>query len=514
MSEALECFYTLPQCEEGSGSVRVRWVVDPQLRRRTHRYCQELLGQDLAGQDLTGAATAQGRAIGARPEAVPDGMSDAIEAQVAYGLMQQLQAGHAQAQPQPQPQPYNLIQGHWVAFLARVGEAAARRLHRELSILPSGTTVGLGDLMQLALETTLNPAEFFRGFDINRAQSPFWYASLKKYSRTRLEGMLCDRIRSIEGLTTFRRTDLGLAARSSEKRVLEALRFAGLGETEQRERLTLWKCFQEVRQAGLLDVASATGEQFEAVVERLRQLTGRSLAAPEALTAVQGVGAAVRRYVDRPVQSLDAPRFGDDSGGAQVDFVVSEGAMPLEALQGQQEQATVALLQGFLQQTLGDLPAEGQRIPFLLHGLSLIQSQVGMELGKDQATISRHYKKLVVQLLGQLAQWSQGQFQVVVGPELLEGLKSVMMTILEVYYPEVVMTELQDGVARVSVAAGPDPKATLTAEPNAVPQVDPVLHLLLVQELRDRFETRLNFTFKAQGPAIGRVETLVVERCI
>ncbi len=366
--------------------------------------------------------------------------------------------------------------------------------------------------MQLALEMTLNPAEFFRGFEINRAQTLFWYASLKKYSRTRLEGMLCDRIRAIEGLSTFRRTDLGLAARSSEKRVLESLRFAGLGEAERAERLLLWKCFQETRQAGLLDVAKATAEQFEPVVERLRQLTGRSLPAATALAMVQGIGAAVRRYVDRPVQSLDAPRFGDDSGGAQVDFVVSEGAMPLEALQGEQEQAMVSLLQGFLQKLLGELPTEGQRIPFLLHGLLLIQSQVGQELGKDQATVSRHYKKLVVQLLGQLAQWSQGQFGVGVGPELLEGLKGVMTMILENHYPSEVATEVQTVMGQTVMGQTVMGQASPSAGRD--PAVDPVLRPLLVQSLRDRLETRLDLTFKPQGPAIGRVETLVGEHCI
>jgi hypothetical protein len=311
--------------------------------------------------------------------------------------------------------PVDIARSHLVAFLANFSYRSAARIKYELeqlNYLSSDIYGFLQDLFQAAFEIALDPLDFFKNFKVEKSQAAFWYFSLKGYTRRKMEGLLRDKVRTIEGFTTYGRTDLGLAARSSEKRVISALRALGEPEPKIMSFVLAWKCFQDARTAKVIQVESPQPEQFQAIAQRYNYLKAKN---PEPLHPdldgatleqwLKTIGAAVRRYCDRPVESLDvlAYKFGGET--TQGELLVDKGTIAeVNTLSSPEIQTELAALKQLIETTLQSSDSELRRIFLFKYGLHLSQMQIGVELRKDQSSVSRTQKKFEEGLVKQFSQ--------------------------------------------------------------------------------------------------------------
>ena len=74
------------------------------------------------------------------------------------------------------------------------------------------TQLELADVYQIALDIISQPTHFLANFQPDPAN---WYGSLVRYSSYRFDRLLIDRIRSLPELSGFKRTNLGLLARTA-----------------------------------------------------------------------------------------------------------------------------------------------------------------------------------------------------------------------------------------------------------------------------------------------------------
>lgn len=341
---------------------------------------------------------------------------------------------------------------HLVAFLSRFSVEAAWRVLNDLKTLnrlTSDSDAFFKDLFQTAFEAALKPAVFFKNFDFDRSRNAFWYLSVKKYIREKMDGILCDKIREIEGMETYKRTDLGLASRSSEKRVADSLKYAGETSPRLSQYILAWKCFQEVKRAGGINVSSPQSQHFQEIADRYNKLRLKLEIATADNFAVNGtkiefwlkqIGAAVRNYIDRGNESLDTPRYQhEDVTSCGVDEIADASTLlERETLSIFEIQAELKKIKAFLYNLLENLDSEAQRIPLLMHGLELAQAQVGTEIGKNQSTVGRYYKKLLSQLLQQLGKWAKEHHHTDLNSETLNAMKAYLREQFDEYYPDLI----------------------------------------------------------------------------
>ena len=137
--------------------------------------------------------------------------------------------------------PHGLAKEHLRAWLSRFSVKAAIKIRRELSQsynAPADTYDFFQDLLQIALEPTLNTEDFFSKFQERNGKNKIdWQPNtegltyLKGWVYKRIYGKTVDYLRGdlkekpkpIEGIKTFKRTNLGLAKRSSQVAMIEAL---------------------------------------------------------------------------------------------------------------------------------------------------------------------------------------------------------------------------------------------------------------------------------------------------
>jgi hypothetical protein len=428
-----------------------------------------------------------------------------------------------------------ITQRHLAAFTARFTTSVVYKVKQELEQLNRLTDDAhtfFKDLFQLALEPTLNPTEFYENFEVDRTEGPYWFPSLKSYIRRRLEGLLCDKIRTMPGFRTYRRTDLGLATRASTKQTTRALEFQGFKDPQLAQYLLLWKCWQDLRPAPG-EAAPSQTEQFIAVAQRYNQLRGQlhsaadsnpALNAPTAEKWLKQIGGAIRRYVDRPITSLDISLTSeaDEQSPSRLDQLVD----PLNLPEGEQLapdliQAETQAIKVFLDNLCHGLDPEGDRIPLLIHGLSLVQARIGIELDKSQTTIGRQYRRILTQFVTQLANWALVRQGLTLDSETLSAMKALLIEQFDDHY-----TALMDRYFSQHFSPLQEPEQELLrlfylcAE--EIPQIAQTLNipdeqlratlLATTQQLQNQvqaeIEQRLQLSFKPQGPVQERLVPL------
>jgi hypothetical protein len=274
-----------------------------------------------------------------------------------------------------------LTNRHLIAFTSRSTSAVVFRIKSDLENLKrirDDSKTFYKDLYQMAIEETLQPAKFYQSFDPDRAQSEYWLPTLKNYIKRRMEGLLCDKIRTMEGMKTYKRSDLGLASRSTGKQTLEALQFIGLGEPERSHYLLVWKSFQEVR--GQSQESTLETETYKQTAVRYNQLRLNLPFSHEQSSDLNGAmvevwlkqtGAALRRYIDRARESLDADiayqnREGSVSKLEQlVDTVTTREGNPIILREVQPDTRVIKQL---IEQQLDEQQPDRDQLFLLTHG--------------------------------------------------------------------------------------------------------------------------------------------------
>jgi hypothetical protein len=427
-----------------------------------------------------------------------------------------------------------LTNRHLIAWTSRSASSVVFRIKSDLENLKrirDDSTTFYKDLYQLAIEETLRPAEFYKSFDPDRAQSEYWLATLKNYVKRRMEGLLCDKIRTMEGMKTYKRSDLGLASRSTGKQTLEALQFIGLGEPERSQYLLVWKSFQEVR--GQSQESKLQSETFIKTAARYNHLRLNLPFSPEQSSDLDAatvevwlkqMGVAIRRYLDRASESLDDDVSYQNGEGSVskleqlVDTVTTQEGRLL--ILGEIQSETQEVKQ-FLEQKLDEQQPERDQILLLKHGLKLGQEQLGIEINKTQSTVSRNYKKQVALLLGELGRWAINQQGESLDSEtltmmkvyLIEQLDEYYFALIDIYYVNYFNTlerSVQE-MLRLHYLKGLE--APIIAQ-NLEVSIDqrletlPASAQLLTEGVSKLIENRIEHTFVLQGP--GQVQLAVL----
>lgn len=493
MTTTFKIFYTLPQLDDRQGRPVVYWVTDPRLYSHL--------------------------------EAILRKAPLVTEAILAQRLLSALQ----------QNTENDLVKGHLVAFLSQECLNVAKKVkndlnrHTRISNAPDNS---LEDLLQIALESVLNPLAFLKDFKPNKAQKVFWYSALKKYIYCKLQGILIDHIRGLEGMKTFKRTDLGLAIRATQKRVIDALEYCGQKHPQLSRYVLAWKCLKEVKDAGRINISSPQPRQFQEITDRYNQLRDQLPLTTEQNPAINGavmeewlnqIGKAIRSYIDQRVESLNVPSAGEDSS-TLIEKLTDESTVNDPGIQERREQAkTIKIfITNQLTNTLEALDNLQQQIPFFKHGLQLVQVQISSELDIAQPTVGRRYKnfkKLLDELLLEIAQgeWRsqlETEKPIELSSESLEILKKELLQQVDDYYTDFIYPNFRIALGNLSVQNRNVLQynyilhldTTVIAGKLQIPEdrVNSILETAketIEQYLVESIQNRLDLTFKPKGPA-------------
>ncbi len=430
MVRPFEIFYTFPQLEDDRGRLVIRQIPDAKLRQHINILRQESqMSEALLVWHLLKILRENSKDATASRRWYPN------PAEPDYPVLT------AQGEDSPLGVTQAIAKKLLIAFLASFSTNVAWRVKTTLENLGRNTSdinTLFADLFQTALEAALHPGEFFRNFNLDQTDDTFWYASLKSYTRQRMEGRVYDRLRQMQGFQTLKHSDLGLAARSPQKRVEEALKFAGQTQAQVTKLILAWKCFQEVKKAKGIDISSPKQEQFDAIALRYNHLSGEKYPAVNGKTIeewLKQIGAVVRSYVDRQPESLDQRRNQEDGATSWSD-VIPDPSSPLgwDALLVEEMKQDMTKLKDFLHNLLENLDHNAQEILVFTHALQMVQTQIAQEIEKDASTVSRHYNKLLQQLLFQIAEWAKQYQEVHLCSEILKSMKAAFKEQLDTYY--------------------------------------------------------------------------------
>lgn len=409
-------FYLMPVIDEQKGSWKVKWLIDPQLQRNIGRMRQDIPTLD--------------------------------EALLARQLFAQFNAN-------PQRK---IIKEHWSAFLLSFSWTVAIELKQEIPktrLNHCDPNAFFKDLLQLAMNHAFHPQKFLEKFDSSRASTSLWYPTLKVYTREKMQGLLVDEVRRMEGFKTFKRSNWGLAARASKKRVADALKWMGQRSALLDQYLLVWQCFQEAYQAKLINISSPQPKQLSALAQQYNQRRDRlslpvnsnpALSGEEISRYLEEIGAAIRHYIDQPITSL----VSDENDFSWLDYLADPSStLNLEVLElGEQKQ----LLYQFITDQIRELSLPSQQLLFLRYGLELKQVMIAKLLEIEQAKVSRCCTKLLKFLLDRLMQekWILRDQQLNLTSETLQLLKADLQELLHNYYQDWLVEQLRKALAQQS----------------------------------------------------------------
>lgn len=341
----LSIFSHLPQIS--SQPPGIQWTIDPQL----HRYIQKL----------------------AHPHV------DSI----AYYLVT--------TDPSP------IVNACLTAFLAHVAFIPARRLRATHTLLQQYHSEDITDLYQLGLEIISEPRKFLSNFDTNRSiDTGYWYPNFYKWSQQKFDLRLIDKIRSQKGMSGFRRTNLGLAARATPAKVVKALTRQGDSVATHPTYLALQSCLEKAVKAKRFDTANPQPAHYAEILTLYRQRQIIPLDVDRIVGYLDRLGAAVSNYDRLRVTSIDLP-VSEDGDRTRID-TIPDPENPLDTAILDEYQQQVDRVKTIFTDLLQQLPIDSDRLLMLFYGLNLTQVEAGAELNCDPVTAMRHRKKILATL--------------------------------------------------------------------------------------------------------------------
>ncbi|BAY65736.1 putative group 3/4 sigma-70 RNA polymerase sigma factor [Calothrix brevissima NIES-22] len=340
----------------------------------------------------------------------------------------------------------------WSAFLSRFSYKAAWEIRTNIVKISARVDLDrdtlFHELLQISLTSALAPEKCLDNLwkypEYENLELHIWYYKFAKYVNKRMTGFLCDKLREIEGLRTFQRSDLGLAARVTKTRVVTVLQRLGLNEVTILHYTLVWQCFQEAKDGGLINFSSPQPQAFDAICSRYQQFScqlPQLLPEPQTVDGtviqqwLQEIGKAIRNYIDFAQVSLDEPISQDAETLTRLDLVPDENSI----IQGNDSlryeiREYLHQLREQISYQIDRLQPEAQRIPLFLHGLNLSQEKIGVEIGANQSTVGRRYKKTLWELLSHLGTWAKEYLKIDLSSEKLNDLKTYLQEYLDGFY--------------------------------------------------------------------------------
>jgi hypothetical protein len=303
------------------------------------------------------------------------------------------------------------------------------------------TQIELADIYQIALDIISQPVHFLANFQPDPVS---WYGSLVRYSNYRCDRLLIDRLRSLPEMSGFKRTNLGLIARSTPRKMKTALSRQGDRDLQLERLLCLHQCLVEVIAAGNFDTRNPQPVHYDNLLARyIEQCERVDLAIDDRATLIQLVeymGTAIRNYLQPQPDTLDRSLSNSDSRSL-IDTIP-------DCFDRHQRLESQILKQDAIALS-NKLAIDSDRLLMFFYGLELTQVEVGVELDCDPATAKRRRDRCMKQLVKDLHAniFENEQLSI----ELLDSIIDRLKLIYEDIYAELLLEILDPIIADLNI---------------------------------------------------------------
>ena len=253
------------------------------------------------------------------------------------------------------------------------------------------TQIELADIYQISLDIISQPIQFLANFQPDPAN---WYGSLVRYTNCRSDRLLIDRLRSLPEMSGFKRTNLGLIARSSSRRMATALSQQG-ERVRLQQLLCLHQCLVEVIAVGGFDTRNPQPVHYDNLLARyIEQCERVDLAIddrPTLIKLVEYMGTAIRNYLQPQPDALDRSIDNNDADGSTLIDLIPH---PLDRHQILESR----ILKQDVIELSNKLAIDSDRVLMFFYGLELTQQEAGIELDVNTTTAKRRHDRCLKQL--------------------------------------------------------------------------------------------------------------------
>jgi hypothetical protein len=286
------------------------------------------------------------------------------------------------------------------AFLSHLFFSARGRAKIRSQILTPlqyhSTQIDVGDIYQIGLSMISQPVQFLENFESADAG---WYGNLVQYSNCRFDRVLIDRVRSLPGMSGFKRTNLGLLARSSPRRVKLAL--IGSGERDPRlaQMILIHHCLVEVIATEEFDTKAPQSLHYHNLLARYKEECSQvDLAIDDCATLIkllEYMGKVLRSYLQPQPDSLDRSIGTNDTDGISLIDLIPDLTTSIPSLESQ-------ILKQSVIDLLSKLSIENDRLLMFFHGLDMTQTEVGIEFDRNRFFIKKRHDSCLTDLAKKL----------------------------------------------------------------------------------------------------------------
>jgi predicted Zn-dependent protease len=317
------------------------------------------------------------------------------------------------------------------ALLAHIAFTPPHRLCSIHAILQQYYREDLADLYQLGLEIISDSRGFLSNFDVSRSlNTSYWYANFYRWSQQKFDLALTDRIRNQKGMSGFKRTNLGLAARATPTKILKALN--GYPGNTHPTYLALHFCLTTAVKARRFDTSNPQAADYAEILALYRQRQVLALDYAQIISYLDELGKAVRNYDRLKVTSIDLPLgIGEET---LIDRIPGT-QQPLEQAIVAEYEGEIDRVKRIVVELLKALPIDRDRVLLLLYGLALTQTEAGKELQSHQTTVKRHNDKTLAILAQDIYRQSREKSPPLAS-EQLQQIVTHLVSLCQEYYPD------------------------------------------------------------------------------
>ena len=253
------------------------------------------------------------------------------------------------------------------------------------------TQIDLADIYQISLDIISQPIQFLANFKPDPAN---WYGSLVRYTNCRSDRLLIDRLRSLPEMSGFKRTNLGLIARSSPRQMATALSRQG-ERVRLQQLLCLHQCLVEVIAAGGFDTRNPQPVHYDNLLARyIEQCERVDLAIDDRATLIkllEYMGTAIRNYLQPQPDALDRSIGNNDDDCTTLIDLIPHPSDRHQILESR-------ILKQDVIELSNKLAIDSDRVLMFFYGLELTQQEVGIELDVNTTTAKRRHDRCLKQL--------------------------------------------------------------------------------------------------------------------
>ncbi|BCU13416.1 sigma factor-like helix-turn-helix DNA-binding protein [Microcystis aeruginosa] len=273
-----------------------------------------------------------------------------------------------------------LVKSHWMVFLQYRSCMVTQRVYQNVGhrIDADYETLFYYLLNLLSTAITNNPRNFYGNFQDNKTKPGFFRLILEKWTDKKLRNTLYNFLRG--EYKTIGRTNLGIVSLFSANKIQKVLRTSGIF-TENH--LLIFNCFREVKKASLRSLDNWQEEDWQQVIDRLRQLQPQVILTVEEVQAkLNQIGEIMRNHIDPPYSKFEPTNYDDNSNYFWENLSTSH-----DLLQQQEIQEDIKKL-------LITQEEEVKQIVYYYYHQKMTQAQIANRLGVHSSTISREITQL------------------------------------------------------------------------------------------------------------------------